>query len=220
MIQPYYDDGKGIQIYLGDCREILPQLGRVDLVLTDPPYGIGEARGKNKTRSKRAVSRDYGCADWDDQPPPRWLLDQIIEKASYSIIFGGNYFGLPASPCWLVWDKDNGQSDFADCELAWTNLPQAVRRLRHRWAGMLQENMKDKEQRYHPTQKPVTVMRWAIQQAPPDCIKILDPFMGSGTTLRAVKDLGREAIGIEISEKYAEIAATRLSQEVFALEYV
>lgn len=213
-MKPYYEQD-GITIYHGDCRAVLPTLAPVDLVLTDPPYGIGEARGKNKSRTKLAVAKDYGVAAWDDKPPPRWLLDWLIEHGRYSILFGGNYFGLPAASCWLVWDKDNGENDFADCELAWTNLPKAVRRLRWRWAGMLQENMGDKkEPRVHPTQKPLAVMKWAISQAPDDCLTILDPFMGSGTTLRAAKDLGRRAIGIEIEERYCEKAAERLRQGV------
>lgn len=213
---PYYDEG-GITIYNADCREVLYALGRVDLVCTDPPYGIGEARGKNKSSGKLAVAKDFGVEAWDDAPPSRWILDCLMEMSRHQIIFGGNYFGLPASSCWLVWDKDNGLSDFADCELAWTNLPKAVRRLKWRWAGMLQENMAEKEYREHPTQKPLEVMKWAIKQAPDECALVLDPFMGSGTTLRAAKDLGRKAIGIEISEKYCEIAAKRLSQEVLAL---
>lgn len=215
-MKPYYESG-GITIYHGDCRDVLPDL-RADLVLTDPPYGIGEAHGKNKSRSKLAVSRDYGMADWDDSPPTRELIEAVVAAGRHAILFGGNYFHLPPSSCWLVWDKDNGASDFADCELAWTNLPKAVRRLTWRWAGMLQENMgADKEPRFHPTQKPLAVMRWAITQAPDDCELILDPFMGSGTTLRAAKDLGRRAIGIEISEEYCRIAVARLAQEVLAL---
>ena len=139
-----------------------------------------------------------------------------MEVSQYQIIFGGNYFGLPPSSCWLVWDKDN-TGDFADCELAWTNLKKAVRRLKWRWNGMLQENMANKELREHPTQKPLEVMKWAMKHAPEDCQTILDPFMGSGTTLRAAKDLGRKAIGIEIEEKYCEIAVNRLRQEVLPL---
>lgn len=113
-----------------------------------------------------------------------------------------------------MWDKDNGENDFADCELAWTNLPKAVRRFRWRWQGMLQEDMGNKEFRTHPNQKPLALMKWAISQAPQDCKVILDPFMGSGTTLRAAKDLGRRAIGIEREEQYCEDAANRLRQEV------
>lgn len=211
---PYYDES-GITIYHGKAEVVLPHIPPVGLLCTDPPYGIGEARKNNASRSVLAAAKDFGRANWDDQPPPRWLLEQAIERAKYSVIFGGNYFNLPPSSCWLVWDKDNGANDFADCELAWTNLPKAVRKLRHRWHGMLQEyGGDDKEPRFHPTQKPLPVMTWAIQQAPADCGDILDPFMGSGTTLRAAKDLGRRAIGIEQNERYCEIAANRLRQGV------
>jgi len=215
-MKPYYEHD-GITIYHGDCRDVLSVLPAVDLLLTDPPYGIGEARGKNKSRGKLAVARDYGVSDWDDAPPPQELIELARSKATHQIIFGVNYFHLPPSPCWLVWDKDNGESDFADCELAWTNLRTAVRRKRYRWAGMLQETGVAKEHRYHPTQKPVQVMSWAISKAPHMVDLILDPFMGSGTTLRAAKDLGRRAIGIEIEERYCEIAAKRLGQQVLDL---
>jgi DNA modification methylase len=216
--EPYYDDGV-CQIYVGDCRELLPLLPKVDLLLTDPPYGIGEAAGKNKKRTGGlAMARDYGNATWDDAPPEDWMFGLMRSKSAHQIIWGGNYFPLPPSSCWLVWDKENGETDFADCELAWTNLRKAVRRKVYKWQGMLQEKMgRDKEQRYHPTQKPLDVMTWAISQAPDDCETILDPFMGSGTTLRAAKDLNRKAIGIEINPDYAKIAAERLRQEVLAL---
>lgn len=215
-MKPYYERD-GITIYHGDCREILPTLGRVDLLLTDPPYGIGEARGKNKSRSKLAVARDYGVSEWDDATPSDWLFGLMREMSRVQIIFGGNYFNLPPSSCWLVWDKDNGANDFADCELAWTNMPRAVRRIKWRWAGMLQERMgKDKEKRVHPTQKPVPVMRWAIERAPDDCELILDPFMGSGSTLVAARQMGRRAIGIEREEAYCEVAVQRLGEAVQA----
>lgn len=214
-MKAYYEDSEaGIVIYHGKAEQVVPHLEPVDLLVTDPPYGIGEARKNNASRGKLAVAKDYGRSDWDDAPPPAWLLDQCRSKARYQIIFGGNYFTMPPSSCWLVWDKDNGACDFADCELAWTNLPKAVRRLKFRWAGMLQENMDDKEHRWHPTQKPLPVMRWAIQQAPAECKTILDPFMGSGTTLRAAKDLGLKAIGVEQNERYCEVAVKRLAQGV------
>lgn len=218
-MKPYYQDD-ATTIFHGDCREILPSLPKVDLVLTDPPYGIGADKNlrANKQHGKAAApSRDYGAGQWDSVTPEPWVLQMIMARAKWQIIWGGNYFGLQGSRGWLVWDKDNSDNGYADCELAWTNLDKAVRKIRYRWAGMLQENMADKEPRFHPTQKPVPVMTWAIGHAPDDCQTILDPFMGSGTTLRAAKDLGRKAIGIEIEEKYCEIAAKRMAQEVFAL---
>ena len=205
----------GITLICGDCREVLPEVGDADAVVCDPPYGIGEAAGKNKSRGKLAKSRDYGFASWDDEPISRELLTLILGKAGHAIIFGGNYYDLPPTSCWLVWDKKNGKTDFADCELAWTNLKSAVRMISYRWHGMLQEHGGDKkERRVHPTQKPVAVMKWCIQKLPEQCETILDPFAGSGTTLVAAKQLGRKAIGIEIEEKYCKVAAARLRQGV------
>jgi len=214
---PYYDDGRGIQIFLGDCREYLPHLPKVDLVLTDPPYGIGEANGKNKTRGLLAQATDYGVSDWDNKPVDDDVMLLTLGAGDRLIVWGGNYYShlLKGGPGWLVWDKQiNG--DFADCELAWTNLPQAIRLKQLMWNGMLREG---KEARYHPTAKPLKLMMWAISQADKhgENGTILDPFMGSGTTLRAAKDLGRKCIGIELEEKYAEIAARRLGQEVLDL---
>jgi DNA modification methylase len=222
-VTPYYSQD-GITIYHADAALVLPTLSPVDLLLTDPPYGIGADRGQaaraNKQHGKAvAPSRDYGVTDfWDAAPPPRWLLDQARELARWQIVFGGNYFDLPLMRCWLVWDKDNGTNDYADCELAWTNLDKAVRRLTFRWQGMLTAPGCPKEDRVHPTQKPEPVMRWALMQAPPDVRTVLDPFMGSGTTLVACKRLGRECIGIEREERYCEAAARRLSQGALPLE--
>lgn len=210
---PYYESG-GITIYHGEAAQIIPYLKPVDLLLTDPPYGIGEAAGKNKSRGKLAVAQDFGNQDWDNRPIEPWLIDMARAKATWSIIFGGNYYAFPPTSCWLVWDKDNGASDFADCELAWTNLRKAVRRLKWRWAGMLQEHGgRHKEPRWHPTQKPLEVMKWALSHAPEDVKTVLDPFMGSGTSLLAAKELGRCAIGIEREERYCEAAVKRLAQE-------
>jgi site-specific DNA-methyltransferase (adenine-specific) len=206
-------------IIQGDCLEVMKGFAdkSFDLVLTDPPYGIGEAAGKNKSRGLLAISKDYGNEAWDNQIPSREYFDEMRRVSKNQIIFGGNYFVeyLENSPCWIVWDKDNGATNFADCELAWTSFKTAVRRFKFRWQGMLQENMgKHKEIRQHPTQKPVELFKWLIEKYTTEGDTILDPFMGSGTTLVAAKYLGRNATGIEISEKYCEIARSRLSQDM------
>lgn len=207
---PYYQD-EAVTLYHADCLDVLPTLGRFDLLLTDPPYGIREAAGKNASRGKLAVSRDYGNESWDDSVQQD-RIDLARSLSRWHVVFGGNYYTLPPSSCWLVWDKDNNSNDFADCELAWTNLKKAVRRLVYRWNGMLQQPGRPKEQREHPTQKPEPVMVWALSQAPQDVKTVLDPFAGSGTTGVAAKRLGRKCVLIEREEKYCEIAARRLSQ--------
>ncbi len=200
-------------LFLGDCSVILPQLPNFDLILTDPPYGIGEAAGKNKSRGNMAVAKDYGNDTWDNAPPPFWLFLMMCDKSKNSIFWGGNYFGLPESPCWLVWDKNNGSNDFADCELAWTNFNKAVRMKKHTWNGMLQQNMAKKEKRVHPTQKPVPVMEWCLTHAP-DAQTVCDPFMGSGTTGVACVNKGLEFVGIEREEKYFDIACERIAKAI------
>ncbi len=210
---PYYDED-GITIYNADCKQVLPFLSRVDVLLTDPPYGIdADNRDRILSRGKLATPRDYGESNWDKEPPPRWFLEAAQDTAQVAILWGGNYYGLPASSCWLVWDKDNGTNDFADCELAWTNMNRAVRKFKWRWNGMIQEQMGDKkENRVHPTQKPLALMRWCLSLVP-EAQTVLDPFMGSGTTLVAARLEGRKAIGIEISERYCEAAVKRLLQK-------
>ncbi len=208
---PYYDHA-GITIYHGDCKDVLPDLLKVDLILTDPPYGIGAYAAGSMGGAVLAKQSRFEATTWDAKPAQ---VNHIIPRGRAVIIWGGNYFPLPPSPCWLVWDKRNGSNFFADCELAWTNLDGAVRLISYRWQGMLQENMSEKDVRLHPTQKPTAVMAWCIKLAG-EPRTILDPFMGSGTTLRAAKDLGRKAIGIEIEERYCEIAAKRMAQEVFS----
>jgi site-specific DNA-methyltransferase (adenine-specific)/modification methylase len=196
------------ELWHGDCREVLPLLPDFDLVLTDPPYGIGAGSGtggKNK-----AAPKHYGPDTWDEAPPPVWVIELMRSKSKWQVMFGGNYFTLPPSSCWLVWDKDN-TGNFADCELAWTNLPSAVRRLRWRWNGMLQQDMANKEEREHPTQKPLAVMRWALMQVR-DAATVCDPFMGSGTTGVACVHEGRRFVGIERERRYFDVACERIAQ--------
>jgi len=203
-------------LYLGDCREILPTLGKVDALVTDPPYGIGEAAGKAKTRRvdksrwQNGKPRDYGTASWDDQPIDNDLLRLVMLSARWNVIFGGNYYPLPPTRCWLVWDKLNGDNDFADCEMAWTNLPKAVRRLQYLWSGMLKAPGETRGD--HPTQKPLGVMSWCLQQLPDGTKSVIDPFMGSGTTGVACAKAGMRFIGIEREPQYFEAACRRIEQ--------
>lgn len=195
-------------LYCGDCREVLPTLPKVDLILTDPPYGIGEAAGKNKSRGKLAVAKDYGNDEWDNEPIDDELLGLTIAAGTNAIIFGGNYFNVPPSPCWLVWDKENGASDFADCELAWTNLQKAVRLKRFMWNGMLRAN--NEQRGDHPTQKPIGVMLWALDLAPKNTLTVADPFAGSRTTGVACMRMGKTFYGIEREPKYFDIMCRRI----------
>ena len=196
-------------LILGDCREILPTLGKVDAVVTDPPYGIGEAAGANKSRSNIAVAKDYGSTSWDDQPIDNDLLRLVMLAGRWNVIFGGNYYSLPATRCWLIWDKLNS-GDFADCEMAWTNLPKAVRRIRYMWNGMLKAPGETRGD--HPTQKPVGVMSWCLQQLPDGTKSVIDPFMGSGTTGVACAKAGMRFIGIEREPCYFDIACRRIEE--------
>lgn len=197
-------------LYLGDCLEVMPTIGKIDAVVTDPPYGINENTKKNMSRGCIAKPTDYGDFDWDKNPVPQSLIDKIIHISKNCILFGGNYYQVPPTKCWLIWDKINGSNDFADCEMAWTNLNKAVRLKKHLWNGMLRQGAERGVKRVHPTQKPVEVMQWCIEHLPDTAETILDPFMGSGTTIVACAKLGRKGIGIELNEKYFDIACERV----------
>lgn len=203
------------KIINADCLDILKQLPDkcIDLVLTDPPYGIKESCGKNKSRTKLAVAKDYGNKDWDNKIPPKDVFDEILRVSKHAIIFGGNYFveNLYNSSCWLVWNKNN-TGDFADCELAWTNFKKAVRKYDWTWNGMLQENMKEKEIRIHPTQKPVGLFMKILQDYSNENDLVLDCFSGSGTTAIACHNLKRRFICIEQDPEYHAASVKRLEQ--------
>ena len=199
--------------------ELFPPSGTLQSagsILSTVTPSLGSAQGANKWKGSRnttgvgVASTDFGePCEWDSKPAPAWVIELMRDKARWQVLFGGNYYSLPPATCWLVWDKDNGDTDFADCELAWTNLPKAVRRLRWRWNGMLQQDMANKEVRKHPTQKPMAVMRWALLQAP-DAQTVCDPFAGSGTTGVACVLEGRKFTGIEREPKYFDIACQRI----------
>jgi DNA modification methylase len=194
-------------LYCADCKDVIGELEQFDAMITDPPYGIGEAAGKNKSRGKLAFSKDYDNDSWDDKPIDQGLINKLINKANLSIIFGGNYYALPPSSCWLIWDKLNGKTDFADCEMAWTNLNKSTRLFRFMWNGMLRENKEPRGE--HPTQKPVPVMNWCISHIP-EAKTIIDPFMGSGTTGVSAVKADIKFTGIEREIKYFDIACRRI----------
>jgi site-specific DNA-methyltransferase (adenine-specific) len=187
-------------LYLGDCREVLPALGKVDAVVTDPPYGIGMA--KKKAHSSIAQNGKWPELKWDDKRPDPSIFAAILGQADHIAIWGGNYFAdlLPASPAWLSWRKPEAETGFslADIELCWTNLQFAARcRTYARRDG-----------NDHPTQKPVSIMLWTLDFVPGALV--VDPFMGSGTTGVAAVQMQRDFIGIEREPAYFDIACRRI----------
>jgi DNA modification methylase len=193
----------------GDCLAVMPTLGKVDAVVTDPPYGIGAASasfiGTKKRKNAMCAPRDYGHSDWDDAPADVSWIDGTFP----AIVWGGNFMSLPQSKRWLVWDKVNDGMGLADCELAWTNTEGAVRLFRHEWVGF-RRGTEQGLRRHHPTQKPVALMEWCLGFLP-NAQTILDPFMGSGTTGVACVNLGRSFIGIELDPGYFDIAVKRIT---------
>ncbi len=206
---PYYDED-GITIYHGDCRAILPYLPKVDLVLTDPPYGIG-TDGQHASDGVHGGRKAYEFLGWDAERPSQYVMELLLRAGDQHIIWGGNYFAdlLPPQMKWLVWNKEQRISQ-SDGELAWTSIGGALRICDMNRVELQMDGAE------HPTQKPIRLIKWCLDLAP-HAQTILDPFMGSGTTLRAAKDLGRKCIGIEIEEKYCEIAVRRLAQTVLPL---
>lgn len=190
-----------------------------DLAIVDPPYGIGESGGSNHSRSKAFGSKSFGeknsqkriipatqytKKEWDNNSPNIEFFNELIRVSQNQIIWGANHFisRIPYdSPCWIVWDKDNS-GDFADCELAWTSFDTAVRKFKFRWNGMLQENMKDKETRIHPTQKPVALYRWLLDKYANPADKILDTHMGSQSSRIAAHQMGFDYWGWELDPDY------------------
>lgn len=204
--KPYYQD-ESVVIYNADCRLILPQIPdkSIDLVLTDPPYGLAD-RWTGGTWGSNPIYDD--AKRWDRDIPVDVVLS-LERLSTYQIIWGGNLYPVPPSRSWLAWEKSSKMDTLADFELAWTNLDRPSKQ----WL----EDRNPDGKRYHPTQKPTSLISWCILLTP-IANTILDPFLGSGTTAYCAKKLGRKCIGVEIEEKYAEIAAKRCSQSVMKLE--
>ena len=191
-------------LWLGDCREILPTLPKVDLVLTDPPYGIGDKWDKAGGFASCGGKLWDGNAGWDSSAPDKSVIDACVSASSMSIIWGGNYFDLPPSRGYLVWDKMQTGFSLADSEIAWVSKPITPRTFRFARAQLASEG------KIHPTQKPLSLMEWCINLAPKNTLTVADPFMGSGTTGVACANMGKTFYGIEREPKYFDIACKRI----------
>jgi len=208
------------KVTCGDCLEIMKQIPdhSIDLILTDPPYGL-DIVGNDKTLGGDGACKpsNFGRCEWDVQKPTKETFKEMFRFSKNQIIFGANHFSnyLPPKTGWVVWDKrkqSKMSNDFSDGELIWTSFDRPLRIFRYLWSGMLQENMKHKEKRYHPTQKPLRLMEYLIENFSKEGDLVFDPFLGSGTTAVACKVLGRNFIGIEINSDYCKIAEKRLAQ--------
>jgi DNA modification methylase len=200
-------------LYHGDCLQVMKDIGSVDAVITDPPYGI--KLGRNGTGGFGSVSGENyrHRPDWDIEPISKEVIDLVLEKAKDVFIFGGQHYAdkLPISPHWLVWDKVGGhqfKNPFSDCELIWTN--NKTKKTTKKYVVIQQGFVAEEKERFHPTQKPVKLMKMIIADYTEKGDTILDPFMGSGTTGVACAELGRKFIGIEIDEEYYKIAEKRI----------
>ncbi len=189
------------ELWHGDCREVLPLLPPVDLILTDPPYGIGFAAQPTDYQRKNGMKP----TDWDNETPPAWLFGLMREKARNLIVWGGNYYDLPQTRGWLSWRKPDAPPSMAHFELAWTSFDMNARQLEHSIAATNGERVG------HPTQKPVRVMAWCLDFVP-DARTVCDPFMGSGTTGVAAVQMGRAFVGVERDRKYFDLACERISR--------
>ena len=212
-----------LNLYNCDC---LPELEKMednqfDLAIVDPPYGINQGGDKNKTRGKLAISKDYHNFD-DSKKPDKEYFAQLLRISKNQIIWGGNYFieELKNTSCFLVWDKDNGKTDFADCELAWTSFHTAVRKFKFRWSGMLQADMVNKENRIHPTQKPVQLYKWLLSKYAKDNDSILDTHIGSGSIAIACFDLGFDLTGYEKDLVFFESMQKRIKNHTDQLSLI
>jgi DNA modification methylase len=210
MIRPYYQD-TAVTIYCGDCREIVPTLGRFDLLLTDPPYGIKRDKGFGGFGGfgKPIARARFEDDDWDADRPDKSVFDLILSSSESALIWGGNFFAdmLPRSTHWIFWDKLQTMPTFGDGELAWTNFKQTTPK---KFVYANNKIFADRVERHHPTQKPLQLIEWCIGLAPKTTSTVADPFMGSGTTGVACANLGKTFYGIEREPKYFDIACQRI----------
>ena len=204
------------EVFNMDCVEAMKSYpdNYFELAIVDPPYGIGEDGSKNHTRGKLAVAKNYkSFSGQDKEPPSHEYFEELIRISKNQIIWRANHFisRIPFdSPCWIVWDKLNS-GDFADCELAWSSFKSSVRKFTYMWNGMLQQDMKNKESRIHPTQKPVALYRWLLQNYAKEGDKILDTHLGSGSSRIAADMEGYDFTGYELDKDYFDASVKRFN---------
>lgn len=214
-------------VYLMDCIEGMKRYPDkfFDLAVVDPPYGIGASADSRVGGSytvnmggvkKKVAAKQYTPKDWDFEKPTTEYWNELKRVSKNQIVWGGNYFveNLKDSACWLVWNKRNGENNNADCELAWTSFKTAVRMFDWKWNGMLQQNMKNKEERIHPTQKPVALYDWIFMNYAKDGDKILDTHLGSGSSRIAAHRAGLDFVGFEIDREYYTSSNKRFTNYV------
>ena len=186
-----------------------------DLAIVDPPYGIGEDGAKNHSRDKATKATRYTPKNWDNKAPKTEYFKELKRVSKNQIVWGANHFieNIPNanSSCWIVWDKDN-TGDFADSELAYASFKTAVRNFKWRWNGMLQQNMKNKEIRIHPTQKPVSLYEWVLHKYAKEGDKILDTHLGSGSIAIACHNMKYDLTACELVKEYYNAAIKRIEQ--------
>jgi site-specific DNA-methyltransferase (adenine-specific) len=202
------------KVYLMDCLEGMRNTPDkyFDLAVVDPPYGIGEDGLKNHSRNQLAQATKYTPKNWDRKAPDKEYFDELMRVSKNQIVWGANHFisKLPYdSSCWIVWDKDNS-GDFADCEIAWTSFDTAVRKFTWRWNGMLQQNMKDKEHRIHPTQKPIALYDWIFSKYATKGMKILDTHAGSMSSVISALKNDMQITAYEIDSDYFNAGKQRI----------
>jgi site-specific DNA-methyltransferase (adenine-specific) len=211
-----------IRIYNEDCLEALKKMpdNFFELAIVDPPYGINinkQSQGKGGGVAKKI---EYIKKDWDSASPDKLYFEELKRTSKNQIIWGANHFisKIPFdSSCWIIWDKDNGETDFADCELAWTSFKTSVRKYKWKWSGMLQQDMKNKEQRIHPTQKPIKLYEWLLNNYAKQGDRILDTHLGSGSIAIACHNRGYDLTAYEIDQDYFEATTKRIKDHIAQL---
>lgn len=214
-----------LDLRLADCMDVMREFPdkHFDLAIVDPPYGIGAAENKGAGKqygTAAAPKTIYGAKSWDDSIPPPEYFTELRRVSRHQIIWGGNYFPLPPTSCWVVWDKLNDATQFADCELAWCSFKTAVRKFSFRWNGMIQGNMAEKEKRIHPTQKPVALYRWLLETYAKPGQRILDTHLGSGSHAIACHYAGMHLTACEIDADYFAAATERIRRETQQLIFI